>query len=223
MLSKTEHWFPIEPLIHQVNSLPDFDRLPLNETTGNLLTGKYTVKQEFQGTPLGDVLEQLGDVGEARLLKLRGEDVYTAHCDPDDRWHLTISTNPYAFLVNVKDKTLHHLPADGWVWLMDTGIVHSAINLGSGERIHLNIRQRLPAYKGNGWRMTFTGQYDWKQKLYVGVLGYINRAIKLGHITGIEKVAENEMLVNVLDEKIIAVISQISLDAGLGIEILEDA
>lgn len=222
MLIKTEHNFSIQPIIDQVLSLPEFNRLALNETSGNLLTGKYTIKKEFLNTPLGEVLEVLGDIGEARLLKLKNEEVYTAHCDPDDRWHLTITTTPYAFLVDINNKSLHHLPADGALWFMDTGVVHSAINLGSGERIHLNIRKRLPEYKGNGWRMKFTGNHDWKQKLYIHVLGYINRAIKIGHITGIEKVEENEMLINVIDERLLGVIEQLSQSAGLDILISRD-
>lgn len=223
MLTKTEHWFPIEHIQQQVAVLPEFDRvLHINETDGDLLSGEYKVKAEFVGTPLGDVLHQLGDVGEARLLKLKNEGVYTAHCDPDDRWHLTITTSPYSFLVDIDQQTLHHLPADGAVWYMDTGVVHSAINLGGGERIHLNVRKRLPSYKAGGWRITFTGEYDWKQRLYVSVLGYVNRAIKLGHVTGIQKTADNEMLLNVIDEKIINVIAQLGESAGLNVVLLKD-
>jgi hypothetical protein len=217
LLIKTEYYFPIEELQKQVSQLPEFNKsLALNETDGDLLSGQYKTKSEYINTPLGDVLSSLGDIGEARLLKLKNEDVYTAHCDPDDRWHLTITTTPYSYLANLQDNTLHHLPADGHVWLMDTSIVHSAFNLGGGlERIHLNIRQRLPSYKGNGWRMKVSGSYDWKQRLYVGVLGYINKAIKVGHVTGIRRISDNEILLNVSDEMMIKVIKKLCTQAGL--------
>lgn len=200
MLKQTSIKFDIDPIISQVKNIGYFDRsIVLNETKGNLLSGYYTIKPEYIGTPLGSVLESLGDIGEARLLKLNPEDVYTAHTDPDDRYHLSITTTPYSYVADLDRCTLHHLPVDGYIWHMDTSIMHSAINLGGGdERIHLNVRVRLPGITKPCYSIKFTdnGNYDWKQMLYNTMMSYINIAIKNKEITGLERISEKEMLIN---------------------------
>jgi hypothetical protein len=200
MLTKTELYFDIAPIVEQVKSMDYFDRsIVLNETNGNLLSGHYITKPAYIDTPLGHVLTALGDIGEARLLKLNQEDVYTAHTDPDDRYHLSIITTPYSYIADLDRCTLHHLPVDGHIWYMDTSIMHSAINLGGGdERIHLNVRVRLPAITKPCYSIKFTdeGNYDWKQMLYNTMMSYINIAIKNKYITGLERISEKEMLIN---------------------------
>lgn len=200
MLTKTELHFDIDPIIEQVRNIGYFKRsLVLNETDGNLLSGEYRVKSEYEGTPLGIVLSKLGNIGEARLLKLDPEDVYTAHTDPDDRYHLSIITTPYSYVADLENCVLHHLPVDGSIWYMDTSIMHSAINLGGGdERVHLNVRVRLPSISKPCYSIRFedANNYDWKQMLYNTMMSYINIAIKNKEITGIERVSEKEMLIN---------------------------
>lgn len=198
MLQKLHKIDNIQEIIDQVNTLEyDDKREYLNETTGNILTGKYTVKQEYINTPLGNLLESLGDIGEARLLKLSTAESYTAHTDPDDRIHLAIKTTRHSYLIDLEKKQMHHLPVDGQLWLMNTGIEHVASNFDSGERVHLNIRVRLPEIKYPCYKITVSGgSHDWKQRLYSEVMGYINKAIKNKYITGIEKINERELLLN---------------------------
>jgi hypothetical protein len=64
MLKKLDQAFPIEPIVQQVNALPYFERyIQLNETDeGRLFNGPYRIKSEFLGTPLGSVLEALGNI-----------------------------------------------------------------------------------------------------------------------------------------------------------------
>jgi hypothetical protein len=216
MLQQTLFQFDIIPIVRQVREMGNFDRsLLLNETKGNLLSGHYTVKPEYVATPLGVVLTTLGDIGEARLLKLNPEDVYTAHTDPDDRYHMSITTTPYSYLADLDKCTLHHLPVDGSIWYMDTSIMHSAINLGGGdERIHLNIRVRLPAISKPCYSIRFedAGKYDWKQMLYNTMMGYINVAIKNKQVTGIERISEREMHINCNSTVLIAL--QKRIEAG---------
>ena len=221
MITQTELHFDLKPIIEQVNSLDMSSRsLQLNETTGNLLTGKYTIKPEFLNTPLGDVLESLGDIGEARLLKLESEEVYTAHTDPDDRFHLIISTTPYAYIVDCENDVLFHLPANGYVYYMDTSIMHSAVNLGGTERIHLNVRVRLPEISYPCHELTFKikDEAEWKQKLYNSMMGYINKQVKIGIVTGIEKVDERSIKLNahvkVIDD-IVQAVKSIGYDVGV--------
>jgi hypothetical protein len=201
MLHKLHKIDNIQQIIDQVNSLEyDGKREYLNETSGNILSGKYTVKQEYINTPLGNLLEQLGDIGEARLLKLSTAESYTAHTDPDDRIHLAIKTTPHSYLIDLTEKQMYHLPVDGQLWMMNTGREHVASNFDSGERIHLNIRVRLPELTYPCYKIVVSGgSFDWKQRLYSEVMGYINRQIKEKHITGIEKINERELLLNCPD------------------------
>lgn len=202
MLEKTKFKFDIDPIIQQFNSLPYFEKsLTLNETDGNLLSGEYRIKTEFLNTPLGNVLEILGDIGEARLLKLKSAESYTAHCDPDDRYDLVITTNPNCYLINIEENTLYHLPVTGEIWKLNTSVKHTASNFGARERVYLNIRERLPEFKPPGIHFYFIGgDFDWKQVLYEDLMGYINHKIKEKQITGIEKINDRELRLNCSEE-----------------------
>lgn len=198
MLKQLDKKYDIKKIIEQVNQLSFDKRLALNETHGNLFNGEYRTKEEFVGTPLGDVLADLGDIGEARLLRLHSGETYTAHTDPDDRYHLAITTNDFSYLIDISNEKMYHIPVDGNLWTMDTGVVHIAANFGGTDRIHLNIRHKLPTFKLPGYRVTFTGvqDLDWKQRLHLDMLGFINYKIKDGSITGINKINEREILIN---------------------------
>ena len=198
MITRLPKIVDIGPIIDQVNRIGYFEKsLVLNETTGKLLNGPYTVKPEFKNTPLGDLLDSIKNIGEARLLKLKSGETYTAHCDPDDRIHLAITTNPYAHLIDLDNGLTMHLPVDGQLWYMDTGVTHVAANFGGRDRIHLNIRVLLPAFQYPGYSLSITGgDFDWKQEAYATVMGFFNKAIKEKKITGIERVDERKVLIN---------------------------
>jgi len=217
MLKKLDHAFPIDPIIEQVKALPYFERyIQLNETSeGRLFNGPYQTKSEFVGTPLGNVLEALGNVGEARLLKLKAEESYMAHCDPDDRLHMSIITNEYCRIIDLEENQMYHLPVDGTVWSMNTGNVHVASNFGAHERIHLNIRVLLPDVT-DGW-VRFTvegGDYDWKHIIQISITRWMNRALKEGKMTGIKKLTDREMLVNPRDQAAMDELVRIGEQAG---------
>src|SRR5210317_1006055 len=172
----------------------DTKRIILNRSDSGLFTGKYTTLPQFQNTALGTLLEELGEIGEARLLLLDSGDSYTAHTDPDDRYHLVIETNPYSYIMDIEQEKLIHLPADGTVWHMDTSKKHLAGNFGGTPRIHLNVRAKLPNYIGNGIHLKIEGgDVDWKQVLYMDTMSYINKAVKDKKITGIERINEREL------------------------------
>jgi len=224
MLKLLPNKFSIEPIIDQVSLLGSFKRLDLNNCTGEFFNDPWEVKPEFKGTPLGDVLDSLGAIGQARLLCLESRETYTAHCDPDDRIHLAIVTNPYSFLVNISDNQMYHLPADGQLWHMDTNFVHVAVNWGPRTRIHLNVRVLLPKYndKQKGLRIkVVSGEYDWKQLAYTPIMGTVNKYIKNGYITGFKGISEKEILVNtdfpsIFDEAFIQI-----KNAGVTLEIVQ--
>ena len=200
----------------------DTKRIILNKSDSGLFTGKYTTLPQFQNTALGTMLEELGEIGEARLLLLDSGDSYTAHTDPDDRYHLVIETNPYSYIMDIEQEKLIHLPADGTVWHMDTSKKHLAGNFGGTPRIHLNVRAKLPNYTGNGIRLKIDGgDVDWKQALYMDTMSYINKAVKNKRITGIERVNERELLLNT-DYQVIADIKDIVEKNNFNVTIQRD-
>jgi hypothetical protein len=200
MLQLLPEKISIEPIIEQVQSLGNFGkRLVLNDMNGEFFSDPWTTKIEFNDTPLGNLLSQLGPIGQARLLCLESGESYTAHADPDDRIHLAVTTNPYSFLVDISGNHLHHIPADGSLWRMDTSKTHVAANWGPRSRVHLNIRCLLPKFKldRSGIRIAVSGgDYDWKQETYIELMGFINQQIKNNYITGFSSTNERELFVN---------------------------
>lgn len=197
-------------------------RIVLNESDGGLFTGQYTTLPQFQNTPLGCLLEELGEIGEARLLKLDSGDSYTVHTDPDDRFHFVIETNPFSYIVDIEEEKLIHLPVDGYMYRMDTSKKHLAGNYGGTPRIHLNVRAKLPNYIGNGFHIKIEGgNVDWKQVLYMDTMSFLNQSIKNNHITGIEKINERELLINT-NEQVVAEIKRIVEENNFEISIKRD-
>jgi hypothetical protein len=198
MLTKLHKIDYIDSIIAQVNAMDfDFKRKTLNYTDGNILSGDYKILPELENTPIGNFLTELGDIGEARLLVLESGETYTAHTDPDDRLHLVISTNPDCYLIDLDKLHMYHLPVDGHIWNMDTGVRHVACNFGGKPRVHLNVRHKLPKFNKPGWDIKVSGgNFDWKQELYDGIMSHINYSIKNKVITGFEKVNERQVYVN---------------------------
>lgn len=220
MIIKTDKYFDIKPIINQVQDLYMTTRsLILNETNGNILSGRYTVKPEFMGTPLGNLLDSLGDIGEARLLRLDSQETYTAHTDPDDRYHLNIISNEHSYLIDLETKQMYSLPVDGYLYYMDTSIVHTAVNFGSTERIHLNIRVRMPQCNSTAYHIEFIGgDFDWKYKLYYDLMKLFNNGVKDKSITGLDKINDREIRINCTNT-VLEEIKNISRSCGLTYEI----
>lgn len=220
MLKQLDENFAIQPVIDQVAAMPYFEKyVQLNEADeGRLFNGPYRIKSEYVNTPLGNVLAKLGNIGEARLLKLTPGSSYMAHSDPDDRLHMSIVTNEYCKIIDLEHNQMHHLPVDGSVWLMDTGPIHVASNFGARDRIHLNIRVLLPDVT-DGW-VRFTvdgGDYDWRHAIQISITRWMNRALKEGKMTGIRKLHDREMLVNPKDQACLDELVSVGEQAGFSI------
>jgi hypothetical protein len=221
MLKKLEENFAVQSIVEQVEKMPFFDKfVQLNETDeGRLLNGPYRIKSDFIGTPLGNLLEQLGNIGEARLLKLKPGESYMAHSDPDDRLHMSIITNEYTRIIDLEENKMYHLPVDGSVWLMDTGPIHVASNFGAHDRVHLNIRVLLPDVKEGYTRFIVEGgDYDWKHVIQVSITRWINRALKEGRLTGLRKINDREILINPRDQECLDELIQVGESAGFTIK-----
>jgi hypothetical protein len=221
MLKKLPQKFSIQPIIEQTLALNNFGkRLDLNNVTGEFFNDPWETLPEFKNTPIGNLLDSLGGIGQARLLCLNSAESYTAHADPDDRIHLAIVTNPFSFLVDIADSRLYHIPADGQLWHMNTGKIHVAANWGPRTRIHLNVRVLLPKFDASlpAVRIkVIEGDYDWKQLAYTPVMCLINKSIKDNIITGFKGISDREILVNTTNDKLFdSVVTEIR---ALGIDI----
>lgn len=215
MLEKLPQKYHIQTIKEQVSHLAFDKQIAINETNGGLFNGPYTVKTEFKNTPLGDFLDSLGEIGEARLLKLSPGDSYMAHSDPDDRLHLNITGGDYSYILNLEKNKMYTIPADGHLWRMDTGPVHVACNFGSRERIHLNIRILLPDIKEKYVRVKIEGgDFDWRHQISISVSRWLNRAIKSERIIGFRKVTDKEILISYDDYSTLEELKQIIYNAG---------
>lgn len=138
---------PVELLNKALKELPLFDfRITINQPTGNFFYDPWEVKEEFKNTVWGQLMSTLpGSVGEARIVCLESKQCYASHSDIDNRWHLAL-TNENSFLIDLENLRMHPCEIGKW-YSMDAGLMHTAANFGSGDRIHLLVRQLLTRAK----------------------------------------------------------------------------
>jgi hypothetical protein len=144
MLVKTNHAVLLQQIQQALDNLPAVEsRYSLNESSGDFFYDTWHLKSEFRNTIWEELYESLPEnKGEARIIKLVPGETYLAHADIDDRWHLNLSGSN-SFLIEVNSKTMHSVITDGQWYDMDASIIHSAINLGSIDRLQLVVRHLL--------------------------------------------------------------------------------
>ena len=100
---------------------------------------KYSeIIKDFKNTYFKEVYDDLSKrykLGRVRLLLKEPRSTLSWHRDPEPRLHIPIYTNPGAIMVI--DKTAHHMPADGSVWVTNNLKYHNAFNGGEENRVHL--------------------------------------------------------------------------------------
>jgi hypothetical protein len=82
-----------------------------------------------------DTLTAKYKLGRIRLLWKLPRTTLSWHRDPEPRLHIPIVTN-YGARMCV-DTVIHHMPADGHVWVTDNTKYHNAFNGGEEDRVHL--------------------------------------------------------------------------------------
>jgi hypothetical protein len=80
------------------------------------------------------ILEKYSMV-HTRLMDVKPKSCYSYHVDIRKRLHIPLETNDHCWFII--DKVLHHLPADGSVYLVDTMLPHTVLNCGSEIRTHI--------------------------------------------------------------------------------------
>jgi hypothetical protein len=78
-------------------------------------------------------------VFRARLMALAPRYCYSVHQDQTARLHLAIDTSEHAPFIFVERNEVFRIPADGNGYWVDTREVHTAMNGGSEERLHLVV------------------------------------------------------------------------------------
>ena len=82
-----------------------------------------------------DTLLQKYKLGRIRLLWKLPRTTLSWHRDPEPRLHIPIVTNPGARMC--VDTDVHHMPADGSVYITNNTQYHNAFNGGEEDRVHL--------------------------------------------------------------------------------------
>ena len=82
-----------------------------------------------------DTLIQKYKLGRIRLLWKLPRTTLSWHRDPEPRLHIPIVTNPGARMC--VDTDVHHMPADGSVYITNNTQYHNAFNGGEEDRVHL--------------------------------------------------------------------------------------
>jgi hypothetical protein len=115
---------------------------------------------------------------------------------------------------------MYHLPADGSVWIMDTGPKHTAVNFGSRDRIHLNVRMLLPELKENPVHIKMLGgDYDFKHVINTNMSSFMNRAIKSGDVTGFQWINDREIIITYREEKVLEDFKSLISSTGMYYEV----
>lgn len=129
-----------------VTSRPGADD-PLHDGTGWMPEGvteaDYSVLNEpFRGTAIEELLDALpAPYGRVRLMLMPPKSCLSFHWDDTTRLHYAVTTTPACYMIhrNGESCDLYHVPADGYVYRMDTRLVHNAMNTSNEPRIHLVI------------------------------------------------------------------------------------
>ena len=82
-----------------------------------------------------DALTKKYKLGRVRLLWKLPRTTLSWHRDPEPRLHIPIVSNSGARMCI--DTEVHHMPADGSVWITDNTKYHNAFNGGEEDRVHL--------------------------------------------------------------------------------------
>ena len=159
--------------------------------------------------------------GEARVIVMEPGHSYSAHADVDDRWHLTLDADE-SYLVDLKNQKMYKLVADGTLYLMDSGRLHTASNYGYKPRYQLVIRKRLkgrildnPVY----FNLTlidppYNARYLFDKSFSI----LLNRLEKEEKITNFKKISDKEIEF-VIESEQITRIKELQRSCGFKFEI----
>ncbi len=130
----------------QRNANSEYKNDPYTDGAGSFrntdkVEADYNILNEmYRGTVFEEVIRDVNGV-RARLMTKKMHTTYSVHSDKSPRYHLALVTNPNAYFIFPTLNEIMHIPADGYVYEVDTTIPHSFANCGP-DRTHLVISKR---------------------------------------------------------------------------------
>ena len=89
----------------------------------------------YEGTIFSQIIEDFGAV-RSRLMRKNMHTTYSVHKDKAKRYHLALDTHEHAYFIFPKKgliqdrKEIFHIPADGYVYEVNTTVAHTVANCG---------------------------------------------------------------------------------------------
>lgn len=192
MLEKLNITVNSKKLFDLVKHLPE-GKNQLNTPTGDFFYDAWTVLPEYQNTAISELLKQLPDHGEARVIVLKPGESYSAHADIDDRYHVTLDAEQ-SFLHDIENEMMYPTKPDNTVYLMNTGVLHTASNYGYKNRYQLVIRKLLNKsdlyHPVNVFMTVKNPVYNLRYLFDSSFSILLNRLNKQGKLTLFKKVSE---------------------------------
>ena len=193
----------------------------LTKPRGDFFYDPHILDEQYKGTEIEKVLDLIPMHGEARVIVMEPGQSYSAHADVDDRWHLTLDADE-SYLVDLKNQKMYKLVADGTLYLMDSGRLHTASNYGYKPRYQLVIRKRLkgrildnPVY----FNLTLIDPpYNARYLFYKSFSILLNRLEKEEKITNFKKISDKEIEF-VIESEQITRIKELQRSCGFKFEI----
>jgi len=105
--------------------------------TNNVTSDFIILNEVYEDTIFDDVIRDTRGV-RARIMIKQMHTTYSVHYDNTPRYHMALITNPDAYFIFPTLNEIIHIPADGFVYEVDTTIPHSFVNCGE-DRTHLVI------------------------------------------------------------------------------------
>ena len=91
---------------------------------------------DYKGTIFENIMNEWGAY-RTRVLCRKKQTTYSLHTDVNSvRFHLALVTNDTCYVVYPQKEKLFHIPADGYVYRMNTHEPHTVMNCGE-DRYHL--------------------------------------------------------------------------------------
>ena len=108
--------------------------------TNNVTSDFVILNEGYEDTIFADVIRDTRGVRTRKMIK-QMHTTYSVHYDKTPRYHMALITNPDAYFIFPTLNEIIHIPADGFVYEVDTTIPHSFVNCGE-DRTHLVISKR---------------------------------------------------------------------------------
>ena len=99
---------------------------------------EYKILNEaYEGTVFADIIRDVNGV-RSRIIHRNSCTTNSVHKDNSPRYHMALITNPNAYFIFPTLNEVIHIPADGYIYEVDTTILHTFVNCGP-DRTHLII------------------------------------------------------------------------------------